>query len=144
MFEKLVGTISGIKEGLGEAAAAKRQEAARIREENREAARATKAAAKAAARAASKDKLDSSKTARRAVTLGVAAMEVGDVAADVVETGKVLRTKGRELSQKIKPNDPEAKLAALVGMSSEQAPQEPEHSQPPPTSTFSRGGLPPV
>ena len=141
MFEKLVGTISGIREGIEATAAAKKQDAARIREERREAAKMAKAAAaaekevaKAAAKKISKEKLGRSKTVARVIELGAAAVSSRDALAGVVE-------RGQELHQKIQGGDPDDKLAALVGIPSAQTP---EHEQSQSPSVFGRGGLPPV
>jgi len=127
MFERLVGTISGLREGIEEAAAAKKREAARTRKEKREAATVTKAAAKKT----SKEKLGRSKTAKRLVGLGAAVISTRDAALE----------KGQELHQKIKVDDPDAKLAALVGTTHGQTQQQ---EQSPQSSVLGRGGLPPI
>lgn len=140
MFERLVGTISGIREGIEEAAAVTKQEAARIRKEKREAAKRAKAAAAAksaaktaAATKAGKEKISRSKTAKRVVRLGAAVMGAREAAVGALE-------RGQELSQRMKMNDPDAKLAGLVGLEQTQQPDSP------PVSGFDRGrgGLPPI
>lgn len=151
MFERLVGTISGIREGIEEAAAVSRQEAARIRKEKREAAKRAKAAAaaesaaeKAAATKAGKEQVGHSRTAKRVVKLGAAIIGARDTAVEAVEDGKELRRQGRglyhQLQKKVAVDAPDDKLAALVGL------EQTQQQDSPPVSGFDRGrgGLPPI